>query len=85
MEKNPARNRPPFVAEFAAGKDDFMPVAASLLEDRLQNSTDRVVMKSPRLPPEGFRIYEAQEQHFELLQRAGNAQCRPKKRRISPI
>ena len=49
MEEEPAQNRSPFAADAAAEKCDFMPVAACLLEDRLPNSTDRLVMKSPRL------------------------------------
>ena len=62
-----------------AENHDVMLLAACLLEDRLPNSTDMIVMKSPRLPPEGFRNYEAQEQHFELLWRVGNVQCRPER------
>ena len=49
MEEEPAGDRLPFAADVVAKKCDFMHIAACLLEDRLPNSTDRLVMKSPRL------------------------------------
>ena len=53
------------IVKIRAENHDFMLLAACLLEDRLPNSTDMIVMKSPRLPPQ--RDFESMKHKSSTL------------------